>query len=573
MNLRTSIFFLAWVGVGAMASAQSQGPGHYFERPGINEFSGELIVRPLQPEMLAKRGMTALEQSFVLNRARSRVSQLAREYVPATDEFIVTVPSGTNENSLSLSLMATGDYQYAEPNWICYPTRNPNDPQFGQQWHHTTVKSRQAWDLVYKSALPQIVAVVDTGIDINHPDLKANRVPGYNSVDRKAEADGGQVNDINGHGTHVAGDAAAIGNNSTGVVGMGWNFKIMMVRTSNDSSGGAALDDIMAGARWAAEHGAKTVSASYSGVDASTVGTTGTYIKSINALFCYAAGNDGRDLSGFSYPDTIVVGASDQNDARAGFSAYGRGVHVFAPGVDILSTTLGGGYGGASGTSMATPVANGCLALIFAANPTLKAAEVQSILEANCDNIGPSAIFGHGRVNQYKNVVAALARLGKDAPVRSVTTTYGTWLSGGLSNIVNPNTGGQTYDVMSTPIVRVGQIAGVEMTYTVPANPAKLISLEFVNQAAADPGTLVSGFVFAWNFQTGAYESLGAFPLKTTQTTQTKKVTSNMARFIGTNGLVKVLFRPVSATSGGGAPPYAFTLRLGHSKVKYAATP
>lgn len=557
----------------AAALAQVQRPGHFYERPGVLEFSGEMIVRPWQATDLAKKGLNQLEQAILSTRARNRLAPIAKEHIAETGEYIIQLPMGTTENLLSKNLVATGDYQYVTPNWICYPVRTPNDPLYGQQWHHPIVHSPEAWNLVRGSASPQIAAVVDTGIDITHPDLSANRVPGFNSADRIAEVDGGQVMDINGHGTHVAGDAAAIGNNSAGVSGMGWNFKVMMIRTSNSPSGGAAISDILAGARWAAEHGAKTISASYSGVDDPTIQTTGAYIKGRNALFCYAAGNDNRDLTGFVHPDVIVVGASDQSDGKAGFSAYGRGVHVFAPGVSILSTTLGGGYGGASGTSMATPVTNGALALIWAANPGLTSSQVQTILENNCDSIGPSAIFGHGRINQFRNVQNALALLGVNTVPTSITTTHGTYLRGTLANILNLNTGGPSYDVNSLAYARSGRLAGVELTYRVAATPSKVISLNFTYQAAAQPTTVVTAFVYAWNYTTGAYESLVQFPLSSSFRTQTKAITVNPSRFIGPNGVVKTLYRAISTQSGGGAAPFPYMLKFGHTKLSYSALP
>lgn len=570
---RFGALIFAALTIGSGAFAQIQAPGRYFERIGIQEFSGEMIVRPVQPSELTRHGINPFAQAALQIRARQRLQAVTQEYVPETDEFVVTLPPNTDENRYSSELMKTGDYQYVVPNWICYPVRNPNDPQFPQQWHHQKVKSPQAWDLVTGRST-QIVAVVDTGIDLTHPDLQANRVPGFNSVDRKAEIDGGQVNDLNGHGTHVAGDAAAIGNNATGVAGMGWNFKIMMIRTSNSPGGGATIDDILAGARWAVDHGAKSVSASYSGVDAAPIGTTGTYIKSKGALFCYAAGNDNRNLSGFFYPDTIVVGASDESDGKAGFSAYGRAVHVFAPGTNILSTTLGGGYGPASGTSMATPVCNGAIAMIFAANPGLTAQQAQDVLESQCDVIGPSAIFGHGRINQYKNVQRALSLLAQNTPPNSIVTSYGTYSSGTLANILAPNTGGPSYNVISSLSVPLGQVAGVTTTYIVPAQPNKLLSLSLTFQVKEVPQTLVTGFLYAWNYQTNAFENVGQFPVPSlTFAMQSKSLTGSLARFVGPGGVVKALYRSVSTSGGNNMLPFPYTLNIGYTKLTYAALP
>src|SRR5207237_949281 len=156
-------------------------------------------------------------------------------------------------------LMGTSAYQYVEPDWICYPQLTPNDPFFGSQWHHATIHSEKAWDVLTGSSSITI-AITDTGVDHTHPDLMALLVPGYNAVDNLAETSGGQTNDVNGHGTHVAGDAAAAGNNGIGVSGVGWNFRIMPIRVSNVSGGGSSSSALSAGARWAADHGAKVIS-------------------------------------------------------------------------------------------------------------------------------------------------------------------------------------------------------------------------------------------------------------------------------------------------------------------------
>ncbi|MBX7133029.1 MAG: S8 family serine peptidase [Fimbriimonadaceae bacterium] len=548
-----------------------QGPGHYYERPGIQEFSGEMIVRPLQTPDLKARGLGSVEMSLVQLRARQRVLPYSVEYVEITDEFIIRVPQGETENSMSLKLMRTGDYQYAEPNWICYPLRIPNDAMYGQQWHHPVIKAPQAWDTVIGLA-SQTVAVVDTGIDITHPDLAPNRVPGYNSVDRKREVDGGEVNDINGHGTHVAGDAAAVGNNSIGVTGPGWNFKIMMIRTSNSPGGGASTADIMDGARWAAANGARTVSASYSGVDAAAVGTTGTAIKAMGSLFLYAAGNDNRDLSGFSHRDTIVVGATDVGDVKAGFSAYGRGVHLFAPGVNILSTTNGGGYGGSSGTSMSTPVANGGLALIWAANPSLTAQQAQDALENSCDNIGSSAIFGKGRINLLKGVQQARAMQGTDVFPSSVQTTEGVWLSGTLADLSGNNLGrGYTIASSSTAL---GQVAAATFTYNTGTTPSRALSLKFAFVANQNPQTIVTGMIYAYNWSTSRWDMIGQFPMSSTSNAeQSKTLTTNLSRYISSSGVVQTKYRAVSTTRGSGLPPMSYQLKIRRAKLSVAAMP
>jgi subtilisin family serine protease len=384
-------------------------PHVFVEQPGVLEFSVQLIVRPLQtlaPEADA--------------RARDLLAPHALRHHASVDDYILQAPVSRNtargaaENTLAAELMATGLFQYAVPNWICYPLDvTPNDPDFGGQWHHQVMRSPAGWS-VSTGDPAMTIAVTDTGIDLSHPDLALHRVPGYDAYNNIREVDGGDVSDIHGHGTHVAGCAAAIGNNAVGVAGVNWNARIMMVRVAINSSGGAYYEDLMEGARWAVENGAKIVSASYSGVGYEPLQTTAAYIKSIGGLYFYAAGNDQRDLSGFDWADLTVVGATDSSENKAWFSAYGRGVDLFAPGQDILASTNGGGYAYFSGTSMATPVANGVASLIWSVNPALTPDQVQTLLYTSCVDFGAPGdddYWGWGRADVLSAVTAAAGTL------------------------------------------------------------------------------------------------------------------------------------------------------------------
>ncbi|MBX3365160.1 MAG: S8 family serine peptidase [Phycisphaeraceae bacterium] len=387
----------------------------FVEVPGELEFTGQLIVRP--------KAELAFEQRTLVLEA---LAPYQLKHYPEVDEFVIVAPAeagaprGHGENQFAAQLLATGFYDYVHPNWMCYPLDTfPDDPEFPNQWHHFTMESPKAWDITTGSN-SIILAFTDTGIDLTHPDLAPNRVFGFNAVTDLAEVDGGQVDDLNGHGTHVAGCAAAIGNNGIGVAGVGWNMRLMMIRVSDSAGGGAFLDDILQGARWAIENGAASVSSSYSGVNNAAVGTTGTYIKSIGGLYLYAAGNSNTNHTGFDFPGVIIVGASDQADQKAGFSSYGPAVDIFAPGVSILSSCNGGGYCYASGTSMATPVANGVVGMIWSANPALTNQQVEDILFLTCDDLGDPGeddIFGWGRVNVFMAVAVAAGNAGPLAPI------------------------------------------------------------------------------------------------------------------------------------------------------------
>jgi len=380
-------------------------------------------------------------------------------------------------------------------------------------------------------------------------------------VDRKAHAAGGDVSDINGHGTHVIGDGSAIGNNGVGLSGMGWNFKIIPVRVSNSPGGGASFDDILDGARWAVDHGAKTISTSYSGVDSAAIQTTGAYIKGKGGLYLYAAGNDNRDLSGFSHPDVIVVGASDQNDQKAGFSAYGRGVHLFAPGVDILSTTSDGKYGGASGTSMATPVANGSLALMWSMNPKLPPQKVQDLFEANCDSIGPREIFGFGRINQLKNVLAVSATLMKIMRPTSINVHTGRYSAGSVASITTRGFD-KGYDVSSAPQRGVGGVAAAIVAFRSPLGASQVSggSVTFDAKSSA-PGT--AGMVYFYNVRTKQYDYVKSFAIRTTGSMNlTAEMPTNSQDYVDGSKIVRTLIRAVTPVR---LPQPSFSLRVAYA--------
>ena len=375
------------------------------------EFCGELIVRPKQTLSRSAR-----------SRALAMISKQTLRHYATTDEFILSggvTPEqlGVFENRRSTQLLATGLFQYAHPNWIVFPVYVPNDPRLNEQWHHTMMHSREAWS-VSSGSPAVIVAVTDTGI-VAHEDL-THRVGGYNAVSLVAELDGGNVTDIHGHGTHVAGCAAASGDNGIGVVGSGWSLSVMPIRVSEAANGGASFDALLNGSRWAIENGAKVTSASYSGIGYDAVETTGAYIHSLDGSLLWAAGNSATNHESWDFDNVVVVGASDPNDARAGFSSYGRGVDLFSPGVAILSSTRDGAYASWSGTSMATPVANGALGVIRSTNPALSARHAEYLLMHSCD-IWPggnnSIQYGFGRINLESAVTQALAALTPQPPL------------------------------------------------------------------------------------------------------------------------------------------------------------
>jgi subtilisin family serine protease len=382
---------------------------NFQQRPGIQEFTGRMIVRPLQVDALLAKGYSQSQAVAIRAAARERLDGLVREFVAPNDEYLINLPEGMDEFTMATNLMATGDYQYAEPDWMLYPdATTPNDPQFNSQWWHQNINSENGWDY-YTGDTSYIAAVVDTGVDTDHPDLQANLISGYNSADRQTQANGGKVEDINGHGTWTMGCVGAIGNNNNQVAGMMWNSSLMPIRTTNSSGGGAYLSDLNDGALWAAQNGAGSVSVSYSGVESNSVGTTGTTLKNTyDCLLVWAAGNSGYALSSSAdWANVIIVGATDQNNNKTSWSNYGAPLDVMAPGVSILTTSNGGGTGSPSGTSFSTPITQGAIALIRSYNTALSAQETEDILFGAAKNIGTKFNTGKGLVDVEQSMIDA----------------------------------------------------------------------------------------------------------------------------------------------------------------------
>lgn len=254
-----------------------------------------------------------------------------------------------------------------------------------------------------------LIAVIDTGVDYNHPDLKANmwtnpgEIPG-DGIDNdgngviddvhgyNAFADTGNPMDAHSHGTHCAGTIAAKGNNGLGITGVAWDAKIMAVKIFDDS-GRTSSDAILRGILYASKNGARITSNSWGGGGANQL--IKDAFESSPAFHVMAAGNDGRNVdrnanypSGYDIPNSIAVAATDRNDRLAGFSNYGaKEVDLGAPGVDTYSTIPNGRYGNKSGTSMATPHVSGAAALLVAAEPGISNEELKSRLMSGADRI------------------------------------------------------------------------------------------------------------------------------------------------------------------------------------------
>jgi subtilisin family serine protease len=408
----------------------------FTEVPGVRQFRGVLVARPVQAANGPRLGLATDATEAMRAAAIEELKAFeVLNHFAEVDEYLIQVPEGENENLTAARLMAGGNFEYVEPDWTVFPVGCPNDTNFSQQWHHggSHLDSCDAWEI--ETGSPDIVvAICDTGLRTTHRDLLANRREGLHVPSLKWENAGGPIDDVNGHGTACSGCAAGNGNNSRGIAGVGWNLGHRTMRVTDASSGDASLSNLTLAARRAAEVGDRVASVSYSGVNSSSVNTTGAYLRGLGALLVWAAGNESAQYGGSREDSVIVVGATDTGNQLASFSNYGSLIDVVAPGVNIRTTSSSGdnNYTYISGTSFSCPITAGLCGLIWSRNPNLSPAQVEQILRDSCTDLGaagPDDVFGYGRIDAYDAMRLTPPSNGEDTvpppPPSSVSASAG----------------------------------------------------------------------------------------------------------------------------------------------------
>ncbi len=375
----------------------------------VDAVPGEYVVR-------LKARMSTLDTKSLSQSLGAYV----KSSIPSQNIVVVQRPVFESTISAVKTLSMNEMVDVAEPNYIYKINKTPNDPLLTQLWGMKNlgqkdsagqagvmgvdIDAEKAWDIETGSA-KMLVAIIDTGIDFNHPDLKDNIWTNQAELNGKAGVDddgNGVVDDIHGynaitndgnsmddhgHGSHCAGTIGAKGNDGKGIVGVNWNTRMMAVKFL-DANGSGNLENAIKAIDYATKMGAKVMSNSWGGGGFSQ--TLMDAIKRSNdagAIFIAAAGNDSSNNdetpgypASYNVANIISVAAIDNTGTKAGFSNYGRSsVHLGAPGVNIYSST-GGAYDSWSGTSMATPHVSGVAALVWSHEPQLTAIELKQRL-------------------------------------------------------------------------------------------------------------------------------------------------------------------------------------------------
>ncbi|MBN2187429.1 MAG: peptidase S8, partial [Dehalococcoidia bacterium] len=328
--------------------------------------------------------------------------------IPEIGVQVVDVPAGRGFIK-SQAYRLHRQVKYVELDSLVEAVDVPNDPYFDNQWGMTKVQAPQAWSITEGSADIHI-AILDTGIDMEHPDLAGKIVDNINFSDSTTP-------DANGHnhGTHVAGIAAAATDNGIGVAGMGHNSSLMNVKVLSDDGSGY-YSWVAQGIIWAADNGADVINLSLGGTSPSTTLEQAVdYAWSKGAVVVAAAGNYGSSSPFYPayYTNCIAVGGTDSLDNLYSWSNRGDWVDVAAPGL-AYSTMPDGQYGSKAGTSMASPFVAGLSALVFTIATDSNGDgelndEVRAKIESTCDNVGVDVVYG--RINACQAVQGSSAPL------------------------------------------------------------------------------------------------------------------------------------------------------------------
>lgn len=437
---KASILGLLFAGVNAFAATPESVPGEY-------------IVKLKEDAIVAKSSIQVLSQ---------QLGAYIKDTIPGQNIVVIKRPVFEIQSNVLKSMAQNPLVDIVEPNFIYRINKTPNDPMLGQLWGMVNtgqkdsqsrvgvvgmdIGAERAWDITTGSK-DVIVAVIDTGINYNHPDLKDNLWVNEAELNGKAGVDddgNGIVDDVyganfvdaakptgnplddHGHGSHCSGTIGATGNDGKGIVGVAWNVRMMGVKFLS-ASGSGSLDGALKGIDYATQMGAKILSNSWGGGGYSeTLKQAIERSNAAGALFVAAAGNESNNNDAnptypatYDVPNVLSVAAVDNRGQIASFSNYGKTtVHVGAPGVNIMSSITGTGYDSWSGTSMATPHVSGMAVLLASNEPNLTNVEMkQRIIATSKPIAGLRGKSRGGMANAYAMLTNTLPAPDPNDPV------------------------------------------------------------------------------------------------------------------------------------------------------------
>jgi len=394
-----------------------------FRYKGLPYRPDELLVkfRPTLSEQMRETTIEAYQSKIIKRNIR-------------LNRYKVKIPKNYTLEEMIYILSQNPDVEYVGLIYIAYITETPNDSLFDYQYslynsgqdigppgspqgkERADIKATSTWEET-KGDEDIVIAILDTGVDLNHPDL-IDKIysSGYDFINIDSDA-----TDDEGHGTHVAGIAAAETHNDEGIAGVAWNCKILPVKVLDENGYWENYDPLILGINWAVDNGAHVINISLGGFgpDPDLLAALKRAHEN-NVVVVAAAGNDaGAVIYPAAYDDyCLAVAATDYNDERADFSNFGPEIDVAAPGERIISTVPTWFWGPDSfpyawgdGTSMAAPHVAGLAALIKSEKPNLTAAQIMDVIRYSAydinsvNNLGVDIYIGYGRINMKTALV------------------------------------------------------------------------------------------------------------------------------------------------------------------------
>ena len=468
------------------------------------------------------------------------------KFISGAELSVLKLPAGRTVPQALTYYRGLDCVQYAEPNYKFKLHHTPNDPQFGQQYQFIQAKFPEAWDL-WKGSTNTVVAVIDTGCDLTHPDLQSKLVSGFDFSDNDSDPSDGD-----GHGTHCCGNVGAATNNAIGVAGGAYNCKVMPLKIFPN----ATSDVIIAAWRWGADNGAKVFSMSFGrgGGPSQAEQDALNYAKGKGVVHVVSAGNNNSSTLGYPqlYSGVLVVGATNSQDQKAGFSNWGPGVHVAAGGDNQLSTMIGG-YTRMGGTSMSCPVVAGLAGLMVSRGPNLTPDQIIARIKSTCDPVGNWVV--HGRINAFKAMQQVAPPVTNTYNALTVTRYYGGAMLGGIAQVQSSD---NSYAMINSAPSTVGAMAGAYTTYRMTGDRSKMLSLSVSVEARGAANS--TGMLYLWNWTTLKYEYVAAFGVKLTDAT-TNVLVNNATKYMDSSGNVKAILR-AHVPKRFGSSPFPFAIDM-----------
>lgn len=458
-------------------------------------------------ELLVKfRGVGNASRSQAVS-VNSAIGAKTTDVIPQLNVHVVKLKNGMRLNDAVAYYKQKFSVEYVEKNPKHKMRLVPNDPRYNTQYHLPKVKLPEAWDL--SQGLPEVVvAIIDSGIDLDHEDLQNKLVPGYDfsDDDNDPTADGD-------HGVHCAGIAAGDTNNGKGIAGAGFNVKIMPLKIFPIATAANSAEAIM----FAADNGAKVISMSYGyyGAETITERNACAYAWNKGAVLVAASGNDAlldaQDNWPANFPNVISVGSTGTQDIRSGFSNWGQNVHVAAPGENIMSTVVNG-YANNTGTSMSCPLVAGVVALMFSyAGPDTSNETIRTVLENTTDPVQGNP-FKFGRINAFK---ALSALEPAEEPNYSDPTGVSMWTgeasSGSAADLLASDS---AFYSVTTTSTNLGQVGGAAIDFAFVGESAGLRKATLNIETSAVTGATAQ--LYLWDFTSNKYVLIRAFATRPT---------------------------------------------------------